>query len=252
MKAIKLSDYILVVLFGCCLIIWLVLSLPIDDSLAYGIVSETIGSGILGVVVTVTLYQYQKQNEYDEKLSKIRVNFYEKIVFELKKIIKNDKELWGIFDDEKFYFSSSYINLFFNITERSLTTLIEYKKHFPLDIFAVDMINFHNSIEDAYIAVKKMDEILRAKVRDKHYELGISQYNDQEVFQYLRAKLFTPIEEDILFKYLDWKNKNLVADELYGIVSDEWSDVIDKIKIARKQVLTLENEIVNKINKYEI
>jgi hypothetical protein len=238
-KIILIIKYI----FFFLLFLWLIFILNnigiITNELKRSLLIETYGSGILALIIAIALDFLEKQTENrlkKESLAKWKV--YE-LVENLKMLFRRKPSAWNPkYGNYRFYFDGCYCNpVYDDICMKYRRKINEYMEFYPGDEIMKILSEFSIIMREGAILSEKFEEKIISIARKEHYKRGVHSANDYDLVYYLKAKIYSYLEDKIILMAID-KNKFPERYELILKKVSEDEEVKDiKEKLVKKRQL---------------
>lgn len=183
--------YLVLIIAICSIAVIVVMSLSFNDNLSNNLYSEIIGSGIIACVVSILLLRLQNDDINKSNKSKAEQYFHKVVLPDIKEVF--DEEInngWELELNEEFYLSSTVSNKLYDIYKKNLDSVINFQSYNQDNVLLKSLDVFYLSARKTYIIGRHLDSIIRRSVRDAHFNSGIDQINDHEIFQIVRARIF--------------------------------------------------------------
>ena len=186
-------------LFVCLIVVWIYKS-NLDEQFKIALISEIIGSGLLGLFITFISLLLQDRMR-DSIRKEEALNLIESIILPaLKEINVSGPTIWSLYDNEIFLLQGTIIKPLHSFYKENILNL---RKVFN---FNSDIENRWNQFNDLVslelIHSKKLDEMINQRVRTYHHSKGINISNDRKISELIRATLVDLPKEEII-KFLD-------------------------------------------------
>ena len=224
----------------CGLSICLVLLLPIDTEYKSGIVSEIVGGGIFGIIVSGGMYFIDEKRKSSVAMSDSWEFFKNKLLPDIENAAGRGPTPWNLDASTEFYFDNSSINPLFDVYKVNEMSIEDCTKNLPSLGLIRDYHRFYMLARQGYNIGEKLDTQIRVNVRAENHRNGILVADDVKYVKYIRCKLFTTLTDKQLLPMIGWRS---VPPKAVGITSK-----VSKVEDVQKLVAAL-NQIRVQIEK---
>lgn len=242
----RLFCFIFTIIIFCSASIYFVKILPLDSSLQSNLISEIIGSGVLGSIVAGIFFYLAEESEYQASKNKAMAFYKNKLLLDINEAGERGPSIWNLSGLNKFYFDGSFINSLFDIYQDNFLSINDYSAYFPKDKLINTYNDFYKVVRRGYVAGEKLENIIRQFVRSEHHKLGLISANDKSMVMFLKGRLFANLPDTELIKHIEW---NTVPDRATQFLDQLGKDSPTKTTITdltntRTKLVKLEKQIL--------